>query len=98
ARHNRALVGPAQHDGAGIRKNRGVQTGGNIRRDADTSFASETVNQFSSGAGCGIDPIDVRERAPAEVMIDADEKLLVEPIQPCTLDTVALQDDGRLIL
>ena len=38
------------------------------------------------------------EGTTAEVMIDANEKLILKPLQAGALDTIALQDDGRFVV
>src|SRR5271166_1475385 len=44
-----------------------------------------------------IDPVHVRERTPADMMIDTDQKAVFESLEPRAMDAVALKNNRRFV-
>ena len=92
------LVGAFEHKGTRVRQQSCVQASGNFGGYFHSRFTCQPINHFAGSHGLGIDPIHMRERATAQVMIDADQEFPLQSIQPGTLNAVAFQDDGRFVV
>ena len=44
-----------------------------------------------------INPVHVRKRPPADVMIDADQKMVLQSFQPSSMDAIAFENNGSLV-
>src|ERR1700730_640897 len=91
------LVGSFEPEEAGVVNKRGVEAGGNAAIDRNAGEAGKPVNQFGGGHHGGIDPVDVREIAPACVMVDVDEKTFFETIEKRAPDAVAFEQDDSAV-
>ena len=92
------LVRPLKHERPGIGHQRGVKAGRHFRREWRPSFARQTKHHFSRGYGMRIDPVHVRERASANMVIDTDQETVFQSFQPGAVDTVALQNNCGFVI
>src|SRR6185369_1988030 len=81
-----------------IRQHRRVQTRRDFRADLHSGLARQPEYHLCRRASVRIDPVHICERSRARMMIDVDEVMTVQPLEPRSLDAVALQDDCRLVV
>ena len=92
------LASALKHERTCIREHRGVEASGDHWGNCDSCFPSQAVDHFRSGNRLRVNPIDVSKLSPTQVMINVDEKLLLQPLQPGALDAVTFQDDGSIVI
>src|SRR6185437_2920074 len=98
AQLERVLAGAFKHECASVCKHRGVKAGRDFRSDFDASLLSHSENHFRGGDSIGIDPVHMSKRPAALVMIDVDQELLFQTIEPRALNAVALQKNCGVVI
>src|SRR5215510_8679456 len=81
-----------------IRKHRRIKAGSNLWSDLHARSLAQAVNHLRAGAGGRINPVEVGKGFGSYVMIDADKEIIFQPLNPCSLQAIALEQDGRVIV
>ena len=92
------LVGAFKHKRTGIREYGGVKAGCDLRRNFYSGLSRQAINHLRGRNRFGIDPVHVGKRSAADVMVNADQKTVFQPLQTGTLNAIALQNDGSLVI
>src|SRR6266853_6796281 len=92
------LVRSLKHERSCVGHQRSVEAGRNLRREWRSRFTSQAKNHFSSSHSLGIDPVHIRERPTANMVIDADQKAVFQALKPSAVNAVTLKNDGRLVI
>src|SRR5580704_5931218 len=76
------LVGAFKHERTSVREHSGVEAGCNLGRNFHAGFARQTIHHLRSRHCFRINPVDVRKRSAAHVMIDVDQKAVFQAFKP----------------
>ncbi len=94
----RILVRALKHERPSVGHQRCVKAGRNLGREFHARFPRQPENHFRRGHGMGIDPVHMRKRTPADMMVDADQEPIFQPLEPGAVNAVTLQNDRRLVV
>src|SRR5208337_2070132 len=60
-------------------------------------FPRQPEDHFRGGHGVRINPVHVGKRTSADMMVDADQKPVLQPLEPRAVNAVALQNNRRIV-
>ena len=92
------LVRSLKHKRSRIGHQRRVKARRDFRRERRTRFARQAKHHLCRGYRMRIDPVHVREGPSADVMIDADQKAVLQALQPRAVDAVTFQNDRGFVI
>src|ERR1700730_14721718 len=90
----RMLACAFEHESPGVSKHRRIKAGRDLRRNFYVSLLGKTINHFGRGHRFRIDPVHLRKRATALVVVNVDQELVLESLQTGTLNAIAFKKDG----
>src|SRR5713226_7515381 len=80
-----------------ISQQSGVDALGNLFGNLDSQRLAEVVDHLADRGGSRVDPVDVAERGGVGMMIDVDDKLILESRQTGSIDVAALDDERGIV-
>src|SRR5258708_28216276 len=92
------LVRSLKHERSRVGHQSGVKAGRDLWRERRSRFARQAKHHFSSSHSLRIDPVHIRERPAADVMIDADEEAVFEALQPGAMNAVTLENNRGVVV
>ena len=92
------LVRAFEHECAGIGQDGGVKACGNLCRNLYSRLLRQLVHHLSGRHCFRVNPVHVRKRATASVMINVDEELVFKTFKPRALNAVAFEQYRRVIV
>ena len=63
-----------------------------------SGLARQTINHFRRGHGFRINPVHMGKRAPTLVMINVDQKFVLESVKTGALDAVTLENNRSFVV